>query len=85
MRTSSKAAAAVALGFVLTAVLAAPGIAGVPSCQGSSISIHDLASGCRVDSDVIVLDDGRTFAVPADGVTLTAAPVAEGTSIPVTW
>lgn len=79
---SSRAAAAVALGLVLTAAFAAPSIAGVPSCQGSSISIHDLASECHVDSGVIALDDGRTFAVPAAGVTLTAAPVAVGDTDP---
>ncbi|MBF4603286.1 matrixin family metalloprotease [Curtobacterium sp. VKM Ac-2884] len=82
MRTSSKAAAAFALGLALTAVVAAPGIAGAPSCRGDSISVHDLASGCRVDSGVVALEDGRTFAVPAAGFTLTAAPVAEGDTDP---
>lgn len=82
MRTSSKAAAAVALGFALTAVIAAPGLAEAASCRGDSISVHDLDSGCRVDSGVVALEDGRTFAVPAAGVTLTAAPVAEGDTDP---
>lgn len=79
---SSKAAAAVALGLVLTAAFAAPSIAGAPRCHGNSLSVHDLASGCHVDSGVIALDDGRTFAVPAAGVTLTAAPVAAGDTDP---
>ena len=82
MRTSSMVAGAVALGFVLVAVVAGPGVAVERTCHGDDLSVRDLSTGCRVTSGTLVLDDGRTFAVPAAGTMVTAAPVGSGDADP---
>lgn len=80
MRTSSVTAAAVALGIALAAVVTtsvgvAPADAS-PSCAGDRITVRNLARGCVVRSGTIALPDGRRFAVPAAGTTVSALPVA---------
>lgn len=79
MRTSSVTAGAVALGIALVAVLTSTGgtsAEAAPSCRGDRISVADLATGCAVSSGTVVLSDGRRFAVPAPGTTVSAMPVA---------
>jgi len=81
----SVAAGAVAKGIALAAVVvsglgvasfgAAPAEA-APSCRGDRITVADLTSGCEVSSGTVVLADGRRFAVPAAGTTVSALPVA---------
>lgn len=80
MRTSSVTASAVALGIALAAVVTTSvGVApaeAAPSCSGDHITVGDLARGCVVDRGTIALPDGRRFAVPAAGTTVSALPVA---------
>lgn len=79
MHTTRWTAVAVALGIALAAIAtttngAAP--ANAATCRGERITVAQLASGCAVGSGTVVLGDGRVFAVPAAGMTVTAAPVA---------
>ena len=80
MRTSSVTAAAVALGAALVAVVTTSvGVApadAAPSCAGDRITVRDLGRGCTVDGGTVTLPDGRRFAVPSPGTTVSALPVA---------
>jgi len=79
MRTSSVTAAAVALGTALAAVLTTVGVApaqAASTCGGDRITVGDLARGCVVSTGTIALPDGRRFAVPPAGTTVSALPVA---------
>jgi hypothetical protein len=73
-------AGAVALGIALVAVVtsagAAPAEAAPSTCRGAQITVADLATGCPVSSGTVILPDGRRFAVPAAGTTVSALPVA---------
>ncbi|MCM3503972.1 matrixin family metalloprotease [Curtobacterium sp. ODYSSEY 48 V2] len=83
MRTSSVTAAVVALGTALVAVVTTSvGVApahAAPSCRGDRITVAELSGGCVVASGSVVLPDGRVFAVPDAGTTVTALPVATTT------
>ncbi len=78
MRTSSVTAAVVALGTALVAVVTTSvGVApahAAPSCRGDRITVAELSGGCVVASGSVVLPDGRVFAVPDAGTTVTALP-----------
>ncbi|MBT2502240.1 matrixin family metalloprotease [Curtobacterium sp. ISL-83] len=82
MRTTSATAGAVAIGIALSAVVttsvgAAPAVAGTTSsCTGSTITVDALSTGCAVSSGTVVLPDGRRFAVPSAGTTVSSLPVA---------
>lgn len=87
MRTSSVAAGAVALGIAVVALAtstgatALPAVAAPPTCRGDRITVADLATGCAVATGTVVLPDGRRFAVPKAGTTVSALPVgAAGTA-----
>jgi hypothetical protein len=85
VRTSSVTAGAVAFGIALVAVVtSAVGVApasaaagaAATGCRGDRITVDALASGCAVSTGTVVLPDGRRFAVPAAGTTVSALPVA---------
>lgn len=79
MRTVSVTAGAVALGIVLTVGVGTSidgdPAAAAPTCRGDRITVAELASGCAVSSGTVVLPDGRRFAVPGVGTTVSALPV----------
>jgi len=80
VRTSSVAAGAVALGIAVVALVtptgatALPAVAAPPTCRGDRITVADLATGCAVATGTVVLPDGRRFAVPKAGTTVSALP-----------
>lgn len=80
MRKASVTAGAVVLGMVVTAIVASPVVGeraeAAPTCRGDRITVADLATGCAVSTGTVVLPDGRRFAVPAPGSTVSALPVA---------
>lgn len=80
MRTTSATTWLVALGIALVAVVTtsggvAPAVA-APTCSGDRITVADLGRGCVVSSGTVTLPDGRRFAVPAPGTTVSALPLA---------
>lgn len=84
MRMSTVTAGAVVLVIAASAVVATSvgetRADAAPACRGDRITVADLATGCSVSSGTVVLADGRRFAVPAPGSTVSALPVgASGT------
>lgn len=87
MRTSSVAAVVVRRGIALVAVVAAgigvasvgtaPASASPATCRGDHITVAQLSSGCAASSGTVVLADGRRFAVPPVGTTVSALPVGQ--------
>ncbi|WJY01099.1 hypothetical protein [Curtobacterium sp. 458] len=55
---------------------AAPANASGTSCPSGTLSLSTLRSGCTTSDGTIRLSDGRTFAIPARGVSVVALSVA---------